>query len=606
MKTLAVLLWLITAAIPLAAQNYVGHGASLHGDLKYGPAFEHFDYVNPEAPKGGEIRLGWIGTFDSLNPFILKGSTPIRMSALVYDSLLERSNDEPFSMYGELAESIEMAADGSWALYTLRSDARWHDGKPVTPEDVIFSIEMLQAKGSPFWRTYYEDIASAEKVGERGVKMSFGGEINRELPLIAGQFSVLPKHHWEGREFDETTLDPPLGSGPYRIAAVDAGHFITYERVADYWGSDLPVNRGRYNFDRIHFDYYRDHNVAIEALKAGEFDYRHERNSKDWATSYEVSVVEEGRLIKELIPHQRPTGLQAFWFNTRRSKFADRRVRRALTYAFDFEWTNAHLFYHLYTRTTSFFSNSELASSGLPTGRELEILDEFRSHLPDEVFTQVYKPPSTDGSGQIRQNLRTATQLLKEAGWSIVEGKLKHSQTGETMEIEFLLVAPAFERVVAPLIGNLERLGIAARIRTVDRAQYQNRLQEFDFDIIRASRGQSLSPGNEQRNYWTTTSADDPGSRNYAGIKNSVLDELVEKVIRAPDRAELVVLTRALDRVLLWGHYGIPTWHIRAFRTLRWDKFDRPGIMAPYAGDLFVVPLTWWHDAERAARLNDH
>ena len=597
------LLGAFAAALPATAENYTGHGAALHGDLKYGPGFTHFEYANPEAPKGGEIRLGTIGTFDSLNPFVLKGISPPRIGQLLYESLLDRAEDEAFSQYGRLAGSIEIDADGRWVIFDLRPEARWHDGNPVTAEDVLYSLQLLQTKGHPRWRAYYENIESAEKIGPHRVKFGFGGDINRELPLIAGQFPVFPKHYWEGRDFEETTLEPPPGSGPYRIAAIEAGRFITYERVDDYWGRDLPVSKGRYNFDRVHFDFYRDQTVAIEALKAGEFDYRRENASKDWATAYDIDAVREGRLIKELIPHQRPTGMQAFWFNTRRAKFSDPKVREALGYAFDFEWTNANLFYGQYTRTKSFFSNSELASSGSPSGRELEILEEYRGRIPDEVFGQAWDPPGTDGSGQIRGNLRTATRFLKEAGWSVVDGSLTHAGTGDAMEIEFLLRSPSWERIVAPVIGNLERLGIAARIRTVDDAQYQNRIQEFDFDIVTRGQGQSLSPGNEQRNFWTSAAAARPGSGNLAGISDPVIDELVDRLIAAPDRAELVALTRALDRVLLWGHYVIPHWHINAFRTLRWDKFGRPEKTAPYTGDLFVLPLTWWYDAEKAARL---
>lgn len=602
MKSMASVFYLICLALPLAAGNYVGHGIALHGDLKYGPEFTHFEYVNSQAPKGGAIRLA-AGPFDSFNPFILKGITPPRMGQLIYESLLAGSDDEPFSAYGRLAESIEIDEDVQWVIFTLRKEARWHDGKPITPEDVVYSLQLLKTKGHPGWRAYYENIEEAEKISPRQVKLNFSGPVNHELPLIAGQFSVLPKHYWEERNFEDTTLEPPLGSGPYRISAFEGGRFITYERVKDYWGQNLPVNKGRFNFDRVHFDVYRDQTVTVEALKAHEIDYRSENSSKDWATSYDVPAVEENRLIKELIPHQRPSGMQAFWFNTRRAKFADRQVRQALGYAFDFEWTNSNLFYNQYTRSKSYFSNSELASSGLPSGRELEILEEYRDRIPDETFLTVYDPPSTDGTGQIRRNLRTATKLLKEAGWNIVDGKLTHLKTGEVMEIEFLLNSPTWERIVAPVIGNLKRLGIEARIRTVDNAQYQNRLQEFDFDIVTHARGQSLSPGNEQRNYWITTSADNPGSGNLAGIKDTVIDELVDRLIQAPNREELVVLTRAMDRVLLWGQYIIPHWHINAFRTLRWDTFGIPPTTAPYTGELMVLPLTWWYDVEKAARL---
>ena len=600
---IALFLIAILTALPIRADNYVSHGISIYGELKYGPDFTHFAYTNPDAPKGGTLRLGWIGTFDSLNPYILKGLDPPRLGSLIYDTLTESAEDEIAVGYGCLAERIEVPPDNSWVLYTLRPEARWHDGKPITPEDVIFSLEIYKTKAHPRFRNYFAAIESAEKVGARQVRLIFRGETNKELPLISGQMSILPKHYWEDRNFEETTLDPPLGSGPYRIAAVEAGRSITYERVDDYWGRDLPVNKGRFNFDRIHFDYYRDQTVAIEALKAGEFDYRRENSSKDWSTAYEGEAVVAGRLVKDPLPHQRAAGMQAFWFNTRRAKFSDPRVRQALGYAFDFEWTKKNLFYGLYTRSNSYFANSELASTGLPSGRELEILEEYRGRIPDELFTTEFQLPTTDGSGQLRQNLRAAKKLLQEAGWVVVDDVLTHGETGEVMEIEFLLSSSSWERIVAPMIPNLERLGVKATIRTVDRTQYQNRVQTFDYDVIVLVRGQSHSPGNEQRNYWTSAVADEPGSGNVVGIKDPVVDELVDRLIEAPSRAELVAMTRALDRVLLWGHYTIPHWYSDNFRVVHWDKFGKPALSAPYTGDYFVMPYTWWYDAEKAARL---
>ncbi|MCY4349202.1 MAG: extracellular solute-binding protein, partial [Thiotrichales bacterium] len=589
-----------SASPALAAEGLTGaHALSMFDDVKYGPDFEHFDYTDPNAPTGGAIRLAALGTFDSLNPFILKGNVAAG-SGLIYDSLLTGSLDEPFTEYGLLVESIDMPTDRSWVEFTLREEARWHDGRPVTVEDVIWTTETLKTKGHPFYRHYYADIAGVSQAGPRTVRFAFGDTLNRELPLIVGQIQILPKHWWEGRDFESTTLEPPPGSGPYRIAAVEPGRSITYERVPDYWGRNLAVQRGQNNIDAIRYDYYRDATVAVEAFKAGEFDFRHENNSKEWGTAYDLPDVESGRIIKELIDHEIPTGMQAFWFNTRRAKFADPRVRHALAHAFDFEWSNANLFYGQYTRTKSFFSNTELASSELPEGTELEILERWRDRLPAEVFARAYEPPSTDGSGNIRRNLRTAKRLLQEAGWTVHDGVLTHAGTGETMEIEFLLVAPAFERIVAPVVRNMERLGIAARIRLVDPAQYQNRTDAFDFDIVVSTRGQSLSPGNEQRNYWTTASADIPGSGNLAGIADPVVDALVDLLIQAPDRDALVATTRALDRVLLWGHYVIPQWHIRSFRLVYWNKFGRPEIRPKYG---LGFPSTWWIDEDKAARL---
>ena len=596
----ALLAVMATAAPAVDAEGVTGaHALSMFDDVKYGPDFEHFDYADPNAPAGGGIRLAVPGTFDNLNPFILKGNAAAG-SGLIYDTLLIGSLDEPFTGYGRLVESIDMPADRSWVAFTLREEARWHDGRPVTVDDVIWTTETLTTKGHPFYRHYYADITSVSQTGPRTVRFTFGDTVNRELPLIIGQIDVLPKHYWEGRDFESTTLDPPLGSGPYRIAAVEPGRSITLERVPDYWGRDLAVNRGQNNIDVIRYDYYRDATVTIEAFKAGEFDFRSENNSKEWGTAYDIPDVANGRMIKELIDHEIPTGMQAFWFNTRRSKFADRKVRHALAHAFDFEWSNANLFYGQYTRTTSFFSNTELASSGLAQAQELGVLERFRDRVPAEVFTSAYEPPTTDGSGNNRRNLRLARTMLQEAGWAVRDGVLIHAQTGEAMEIEFLLVAPAFERIVGPVVKNMERLGIAARIRIVDPAQYQNRIEEFDFDIVVSTRGQSLSPGNEQRNHWASASADVPGSGNLAGIKDPVVDELVDLLIQAPDRDTLVATTRALDRVLLWGHYVIPQWHIRSFRLVYWNKFGRPGIRPKYG---LGFPATWWIDREKAARL---
>ena len=598
-------IWIVLGAflqgglVPLGAQVYRGHALAMYGDIKYGPEFTHFDYADPQAPKGGQVRLAATGTFDDLNGFILKGVSAAGLTR-IYNTLMANSSDEAFTEYGVLAATVETPEDRSWVAFTLREEARWHDGRPVTAEDVIFSFEALTEKGHPFFRSYYADVEKVEKTGERTVKFTFGGGTNRELPLIVGQLNIFPKHYWEGRAFDETTLEIPLGSGPYRIEAVDPGRSITYRRVEDYWGRDLPVEKGRHNFDVIHYDYYRDATVQVEALKAGEYDFRRENSSKDWATAYQVPAVEEGHLVQELIDNEIGTGMQGFWFNTRRAKFADSKVRQALAYAFDFEWTNANLFYGQYTRTKSYFSNTELASRALPQGLELEILEQFRGRVPEQVFSQQYEPPATDGSGQSRQNLRRGRELLTEAGWEVADGQLVHAHSGETMQIEFLLVSSGFERIVGPIVQNLGRLGVEATMRTVDAAQYQNRLQEFDFDIIVSSRGQSQSPGNEQREFWSTETADIPGSRNHAGIKDAAVDELIELVIGAPDRAHLIAATRALDRVLLWGHYVIPNWHMRSFRLVYWDKFSRPAIQPKYA---LGFPENWWIDVDKLAKL---
>jgi ABC-type oligopeptide transport system, periplasmic component len=577
----------------------IGHALALHGRPKYGPDFVHFEYVNPEAPKGGAVKLATIGTFDSLNPFILKGIAPAGIETFMFDTLMVGSQDEAFTMYGLVAESIEVPRDHSWVAFTLRTQARFHDGSPVTVEDVIFSFETLKSKGHPFYRTYYANVTQAEQVGPRKVKFTFGPSENRELPLIVGQLPVLSKAYWSGRDFEKTTLSALLGSGPYRIESVEPGRSITYRRVPDYWGAQLPVNVGRDNFDTIRYDYYRDATVALEAFKAGEYDFRQENIARDWATAYDIPAVRNGLIKKEALPNELPTGMQAFVYNTRRVVFQDRKVRAALAYVFDFPWTNKNLFYGAYTRTQSYFSNSELAAQGLPSPEELKILEPFKDHLPPEVFTEVYEPPTSDGSGQIRGHLRKAMELLTEAGWTVKNSKLVNTRTGAPMEFEILLDNPSFERVVLPFTRNLARLGITARVRTVDATQYQNRVDDFDFDMIVDGFAQSLSPGNEQRDFWSSAKAEVPGSRNLAGVRDPVVDALIERVISAPDRESLIYRTRALDRVLLWGHYVIPQWHVRDFRLVYWDKFERPKILPRYG----LGFDTWWVDPQKAVYL---
>ena len=582
------------------APNHVhkSHAIAMHGEPKYGPDFTHFDYVNPNAPKGGTLRLASQGTFDSFNAFIPKGNAFGPWSA---ESLLVSSGDEPFTKYGLIAETIEWPEDRSWVIFTLRPEARWHDGKPITVEDVIWSFETLKAKGHPGYRFYYGSVASAEQVGERRVKFTFSEKGNRELPLIVGELSILPKHYWEAedRDFTKTTLDPPLTSGPYRVVKFEAGRFVIGERVKDYWGNDLAVNRGQNNFDRIRYDYFRDATVIRLALKSGDIDFFIENQAKAWAVDYDVPVVRDGWLQKIEVPHQRPTGMQAFVLNTRRAKFQDRRVRRALTFAFDFEWTNRNIFFSQYTRTESYFSNSELAATGLPEGEELEILEHYRGRIPEAVFTTPYWAPSTDGTGWPRQNLERAFELLAEAGWVVEDMKLVNAETKKQMTFQILLVSPAFERVVLPFVRNLKRLGIEAQARLVDESQYINRLRSFDFDMIIGSWGQSESPGNEQRSYWSSDAADSNASRNYAGIKDPVIDELIERLISAPTRESLIARTRALDRVLLWGHYMIPNWHLRKQRILYWDKYSRPEQPARFGTSTDL----WWFDPAKAARL---
>ena len=564
------------------------HGLSIHGDLKYGPGFSHFGYVDPRAPKGGSVTLRAIGTFDNLNPFILKG-VPAAGIGNTFDTLTVASTDEPSSEYGLVAETIETPADRAWVAFTLRAAARFHDGSPMTVEDVIWTFDTLRTRGHPLYRSYYAQVASVAKTGPRTVKFTFKGNENRELPVIVGQLPVLSKAYWTSHDFAKTTLQAPLGSGPYRVESLEPGRSITYRRVKDYWAAALPVNVGRHNFDTIRYDYYRDDVVALEAFKAGAYDFRAGNSSKNWATAYDVPPVRDGRIRKEAIPNEIPTGMQGWVYNTRRAIFSDARVRAALAAAFDFEWSNAHLFYKAYTRTRSYFSNSELASRGLPTEAELKVLAPFRGRVSDEVFRREYRPPSTEPGG-LRPNLIHALELLKQAGWVVRDMRLVNTQTGRPLAFEILLDDPNWERIALPFVKNLERLGVSARVRTVDSAQYEYRMKQFDFDMTVGLFSQSLSPGNEQVDFWASTSATTPGSRNLAGVRDPAVDRLIELVISAPDRPALVGRTRALDRVLLWGHYIIPHFHITAFRVAYWNRFGRPAVSPKY--DLGFE--TWW------------
>lgn len=592
-----VLAALIAASPPALAEEAPtkSYALSLFGDIKYGAEFTHFDYVNPDAPKGGTVRYATIGTFDTLNPFTLKGQAAVG-SGLPFDTLMARSEDEPGTEYGLIAENVEVPADRRWVQYNLRKEARFHDGTPVTPDDVVWTFDTLKAKGHPRWRLYYADVLKAEKVGERGVKFSFRTGENRELPSIVGEMPVLSKKYWEGKEFDKTTLEAPLGSGPYKIESFDPGHTITYRRVADYWGKDLPVNRGRNNFDVARYDYYRDQTVALEAFKAGQYDIRVENVAKNWATGYDSPALRDGLFKKMEIPNKVPTGMQGFGFNTRHAVFKDARVREALGYLFDFEWTNKTLFYGAYARTESYFSNSDLASSGLPDADEVKVLEKYKGEIPESVFTTAYAAPKTDGSGNIRDNIRKALQLLKEAGWSVKNEKMVNDATGEQMSFEFLLDQPEFERIVLPFVQNLKRICIDARVRSVDPAQYENRMKSFDYDMTVVLIPESLSPGNEQREFWGSAAADEPGSQNYLGVKNKAVDDLVDLIINAPDRKSLVTRVHALDRILLQSYYVIPNWHITYFRVAAWDKFVHPQISPPYA----LALDTWWLDPQRA------
>ncbi|HEA52586.1 hypothetical protein LCGC14_0755840 [marine sediment metagenome] len=574
-----------------AALIQPAHGIAMHGNPKYPEGFSHFDYVNADAPKGGTLKMAVVANgFDSFNPFDIRGVAAAGISNYLYDTLLESSADEPFSMYGLIAESIETPNDRSYVVFNLRDAARFQDGEPITAEDVKFSFDTLIKKGHPFYRNYYADVSKVTVESRLRIRFDFQKTSNRELPLILGQMPILPAHYWKEHEFGKNGLTPPVGSGAYRIGSFEAGRSIVYDRVKDYWAKDLGVRKGRFNFDHIRYDYYTDDTVALESFKAGNFDFRLESSAKNWATSYTGDKFDNGTIVKEAIEHHRPTGMQGFVFNTRKEVFSDPRVREALAYAFDFEWTNKNLFFGQYTRTDSYFENSELASTGLPTGRELEILNGFRDQLDDDIFTKPFTVPSTEGKQGLRKNLKTALELLRSAGYEVRNGKMVHKETGKPLKFEILLFQKTFERVVMPFKNNLARLGIDVSVRLVDSNQYVQRVREFDFDMITQSIGESDSPGNEQREYWHSSNVDVNGSRNYAGVSNPVVDELVSLVIQAPDREELVQRTRALDRVLLHGYYVVPHWYLAKDRVAYWSFLKHPATTPKNGTDLD----NWW------------
>ena len=590
----------IIISFPSSADINISHAIAMHGEPKYKKDFTHVDYVNPNAYKGGKVVFSTTGTYDTFNPFTLKGTSAAGIGNL-FETLTTSSSDEAFTEYGLLAETIEWPDDRSWVAFNLRKEAKWHDGKNVTPEDVIWTFNTLMEKGHPFYKYYYGDVTEVIKEDELKVRFNFKGNTNLELPLIVGQLPVLPKHYWENRNFEETTLEMPIGSGPYKINSFDAGRSITYELDMNYWGFNIPIKKGTENFGLIKYEYYKDRGIERESFKSGEIDLFSENSSKEWATSFDIPAVKNGLIKKELIGHENPQGMQAFAFNIRKEIFQNIKVREALSYAFDFEWTNTNLFYGAYKRTNSFFENSELASIAIPSGEELKLLNEYKNDLPAEVFAIEFNPPKTDGSGFIRKELSEATSLLKKAGWELKKGKLINTKSGKHFEFEILLVSPAFERIVFPFKDNLEKLGISVTVRTIDSSQYQQRLETFDFDMVVSTFRQSLSPGNEQRNFWGSDAAKTNGSRNIIGINNSTIDSLIEKIISAKDREDLIVSTKALDRVLLWNHYVIPQWHISSYRTLYWDIFDKPKVRPKYS----LGTNTWWIDISKSETIED-
>jgi microcin C transport system substrate-binding protein len=602
----AALIAALVAVSPAFAADEWHHAMSLVAAPKYGPDFKHFDWVNPDAPKGGSVTMSDSSPYDSFNS-LPPGSNPPTYIGVIYDTLMQSSVDEGSTAYGLVAESVSYPEDRSSVTYRLRKEARFHDGQPITPEDVIWSFEKARDV-QPFYAQYYKNVDKVEKTGEHEVTFRFNVKGNRELPQIVSEFAIMPKHWWTAngadgkpRDISKAMTEFPLGSGPYRVKSADVGKYIVYERVADYWAKDLPNNKGMWNFDTIKVVSYSDPNVEFEAFKAGEVEFRRENSSKKWAQQYDFKGMLSKAAKKELYPLNIPEGLQGFIFNIRRPQFADKRVREALGLAFDFEWSNKNLFFDQYTRSASYFTNSDYASRGLPTGRELELLNEVKDKVPAEVFTTEFKNPVNATSDALRDHVRTALALLKDAGWEIKSGNLVNAKTGEPMKLEFLASDDTFDRIINPYFQNLKRLGVNATIRRVDGPQYIQRERAFDYDMLLHNYAQSESPGNEQRDFWGSAAADTEGATNYIGIKNPAVDQLIDRIVLAKDHDDLVQACRALDRVLLWNHYLVPNWHIPAARLAYWDKFRHPE--HPPSRDPGFVQV-WWYDKDAAPRID--
>ncbi len=588
---LLVTLLLATSALLCKADEQtlaLKHGVAMHGAPKYSADFKHFDYVNPSAPKGGQIKLDASGTYDSFNPYIPKGVSAAGLGYL-FGTLTVSSPDEPFTQYGYIAQHIEMPEDRRWVIFHINPNAVFHDGHPITASDVVFSFNIRLEHGQPSFQHYYSGVDSVTALDAQRVKFTFKESTNRELPLIVGQLAVLPEHDWQKKDFSKSTLEPPLGSGPYKIKAFEAGKYVTYERIKNHWSETLPIHVGRYNIEQITYDYYLDPTVSLEAFKAGQYDFKAEYNSKFWATLYNGPQFERREIVKESLKHNRSAGMQGFIFNIRKPLFQDKVLRQAMIFAFDFEWSNKNLFYGQYVRTRSYFQNTELAATGVPSEAELALLAPFRKQLPDEVFTTEYTPPSTDGSGRARQNLRLAMRLLKKHGYTIRENRL-YTPDNTPVEFEFLIYDSAWERIVLPYKKNLEVLGIGVNVRRVDITQYIERRRKFDFDMIVHSWNQTLSPGNEMRSYWHSSSAQTPDSLNLIGVNNPVVDALVEQIISAEDRETLVLRSRAMDRVLQWQYYTVPNWHVNYDRVAYNKKLVRPTRVPRYGFDFD----SWW------------
>ncbi|HHJ36046.1 MAG TPA: ABC transporter substrate-binding protein [Gammaproteobacteria bacterium] len=583
------LLPIVTQAVPAMGMGY---------EPKYAPDYQHFDYVNPDAPRGGNLTLMGLGTFDSLNPYLLKGISASGLGLLVFESLLEKSMDEPFSEYGLIADDFYLADDALSVTFHINPLARFSNGDSITADDVKYSFDTLVSKAAhPQFRVYYADVKSATVIDRQTIRFDFKNK-NRELHMIVGDIPIFSKKWAAGKAFDKLDDTRPIASGPYIVDRYERGKSIRYIKNPDYWAKDLPVRRGMFNFDQVTYKYYKDSTIALEAFKAGEFDFFFENYSKRWARSHNGPHYDSGEIQKTELAHKNNAGMQGFAFNTRRDKFKDVRVRRALSLAFDFEWANDKLFYNQYVRAGSYFSNSELAAQGLPEGKERALLEKYRDQLPDEIFTRYWQPATTKAPSSLRKNLIQARDLLAEAGWTVQDGVLENAR-GEPFLLDILLVQNGFDRIIAPYAHNLKKLGIETSYRKVDTSLYKRRLDTFDFDMVVTSFSSSVSPGNELMNMFHSSSADIKGSNNLPGIKNPVVDALVLAIIQAKDREAVVTAARALDRVLVFGEYLVPNWYINVHRIAYWNKFGIPETKPLYYDPITWLLKAWWVDQER-------
>ncbi len=591
MKKILILTFLIFFSV--ISESFSSHGISIFGDLKYPKDFTHFDYVNPNAPKGGSIKYGVEGTFNSLNPFILKGISVSGIS-MIFDSLMEDSADEISSKYGLIAESVKLSKDKKSITFKLRKIAHFHDGSKITADDVIFSFNKISKEGHPSSQMIYRDVIKAEKINDYEVKFTFKDNQNKQLPITISGLPIISKKYYQKWEFNKSTLEIPMGSGPYKVDKIEVGRSITYKRDKNYWAKDLPVNKGRHNFDEITYDYYRDGDILVESFKSGNFDLRQENISRNWVTSYNIEKVRNGEIIKKEVIHSLPTGMQAFVFNLRKEKFQNRKLREALNYAFDFEWVQKNIFYGSYQRTNSYFANTNFASSGIPSNQELEILKklkkDFPDDVPDEIFSKIYQNPKSNASGFNRTNLLKAKKILEDAGYFVRDGKLIDPKTNQQLEIEFLINSKSFVMVIAPMKKNLAQLGIKSKIRLVDENQFVIRINEFDYDIIIYIFGQGLIPSDEQYSYWHSSLRDIKGSNNLSGTQNKATDYLLTKILKVRSKDQLELYTKALDRILLWNFYTIPQWHNNSYRILYKNKFATPKIIPFYS----IGVDSWW------------